>query len=137
MLTKDGIDVSVDALTPDNYLVPKGEEMVYHCVIEVVQFNQKTGVRVSRPRVQKFGRKIFEQIVRDALLKQGYSVKILYNPTEWINAKKDSIARSRANAAAQRKAEIDAAVKAAVAQALAEAKAESKPSRKRKSEEEQ
>ena len=133
MLTKDGIDVSVDALTPDNYLVPKGEEMVYHCVIEVVQFNQKTGVRISRPRVQKFGRKIFEQIIRDALLKQGYSVKILYNPTEWINAKKNQIAQSRANAEAQRQAEFDAKVKAAVAEALAEARAE-KP-RKKKTEE--
>lgn len=133
MLTKDGIDVSIDALTPDNYLVPKGEEMVYHCVIEVVQFNQKTGVRISRPRVQKFGRKIFEQIIRDALLKQGYSVKILYNPTEWINAKKNQIAQSRANAEAQRQAEFDAKVKAAVAEALAEARAE-KP-RKKKTEE--
>lgn len=123
MITKDGIDVSIDALTADNYIVPKGEEMVYHCVIEVVQFNPKTGARISRPRIQKFGRKVFEQTVRDALLKQGYTIKVLYNPTEWIKARKNRIAESRANAEARRKAEIDAAVQAAVAKALAEAKA--------------
>lgn len=137
MITKDGIDVSIDALTPENYIVPKGEEMVYHCVIEVVQFNQKTGARVSRPRVQKFGRKVFEQTVRDALLKQGYSIKVLYNPTEWIKAKKNQVAQGRVNAEARRKAEIDAAVKEAVAKALAEVKAESKPGRKKKTEDEQ
>lgn len=139
MLTKDGIDVPINALTPENYLVPKGEEMVYHCVIEVVQFNPKTGVRISRPRVQKFGRKIFEHTVRDALLKQGYTVKILYNPTEWIKAKKNQVAQHRANAEARRKAEIDAAVQAAVAKALAEVKTKTesapKTTRKKKSEE--
>lgn len=138
MITKDGIDVSIDALTPDNYLVPKGEEMVYHCVIEVVQFNPKTGARMSRPRIQKFGRKVFEQTVRDALLKQGYTVKILYNPTEWIKAKKNQVAQSRATAEARRKAEIDAAVQAAVAKALAEANADApKAGRKKKTDDEQ
>lgn len=123
MITKDGIDVSLDALNAENYVVPKGEEMVYHCVIEVVQFNPKTGARMSRPRIQKFGRKVFEQTVRDALLKQGYTIKVLYNPTEWIKARKNRIAAGRVNAEARRKAEIDAAVQAAVAKALAEAKA--------------
>lgn len=140
MITKDGIDVPIDALTPENYIVPSGEEMVYHCVIEVVQFNPKTGEKKSRPRVQKFGRKIFEQVVRDALLKQGYTIKILYNPTEWIKAKKNQMAQGRANAEARRQAEFDAKVKEAVAKALAEAesaKAETKPSRKKKTENEQ
>lgn len=138
MITKDGIDVPIDALTADNYIVPKGEEMVYHCVIEVVQFNPKTGARISRPRVQKFGRKVFEQTVRDALLKQGYTVKILYNPTEWIKAKKNQVAQSRANAEARRKAEIDAAVQAAVAKALAEVNANApKAGRKKKTDDEQ
>ena len=115
MITKDGIDVSIDALNAENYVVPKGEEMVYHCVIEVVQFNPKTGARMSRPRIQKFGRKVFEQTVRDALLKQGYTIKVLYNPTEWIKARKNRIAAGRVNAEARRKAEIDAAVNAALA----------------------
>lgn len=138
MITKDGIDVPIDALTADNYIVPKGEEMVYHCVIEVVQFNPKTGARISRPRVQKFGRKVFEHTVRDALLKQGYTVKILYNPTEWIKAKKNQVAQSRANAEARRKAEIDAAVQAAVAKALAEVNANApKAGRKKKTDDEQ
>lgn len=116
MITKDGIDVSLDALNAENYVVPKGEEMVYHCVIEVVQFNPKTGARMSRPRIQKFGRKVFEQTVRDALLKQGYTIKVLYNPTEWIKARKNRIAAGRVNAEARRKAEIDAAVQAALAE---------------------
>ena len=81
---------------------------------------------------------MFEQTVRDALLKQGYTIKVLYNPTEWIKARKNRIAESRANAEAKRKAEIDAAVQAAVAKALAEANANApKVGRKKKTDDEQ
>lgn len=113
-----------EALTPETYVVPKGEEKFYHALIEVKQFDPKTGKRISRPRVQKFGKKIFDRVVRDALMKQGYEVTILHNPTEWLKAEAErKAAGASAARAAKAKAEqekIDAAVNAAVAKALAE-----------------
>lgn len=84
MITKDGRDTPIEKLTADNYIVPKGEEKDYHAVIEVVQFDQKTGKRISRPRVQKFGKKIFEAHVMNSLRKQGYTVTILHDPNVWL-----------------------------------------------------
>ncbi len=81
-MTKDGRDTPVERLTPENYIVPKGEEKDYHAVIEVKQFDPKTGKRLSKPRVQKFGKKIFETSVRDSLRKQGYDVLILHDPND-------------------------------------------------------
>ena len=69
MITKDGRDTPIEKLTPDNYVVPKGEEKDYHAIIEVVQYDPKTGRKISRPRVQKFGRKAFEQTVQASLTK--------------------------------------------------------------------
>lgn len=122
MITKDGRDTAIENLTPENYIVPKGEERVYHCVIEVVQYDNKTGKKLSKPRVQKFGKKIYERIVRDSLLKQGYEIKVLYNPNDYIKAQATQAAES---AKAKKQAEqerFDAAVAAAVEKALAEQK---------------
>ena len=84
MITKDGRDTPIEKLTAENYIVPKGEEKDYHAVIEVVQFDPKTGKRISRPRVQKFGKKIFEAHVANSLRKQGYTVTILHDPNVWL-----------------------------------------------------
>lgn len=135
MITKDGRDTPIDRLTAENYIVPKGEERAYHCVIEVVQFDPKTGRRISKPRVQKFGRKIFERSVQSSLQKQGYTITILHDPNEWIKANKEKAeANAKAAAEAKKKAEqerFDAAVAAAVAKALAEREeAEKKSSKK-------
>lgn len=124
MITKDGRDLPIEKLTPDNYIVPQGEERAYHAVIEVKQFDPKTGVRLSRPRVQKFGKKMFEAHIFDSLRKQGYDVIILHDPNKWI-AEQKMIAEQRAKeqAVAKAKAEqerFDEAVRAAVARALAE-----------------
>ena len=124
MITKDGRDTPIEKLTKDNYIVPKGEENAYHCVIEVVQFNPKTGERISKPRVQKFGRKMFEQTVQSGLIKQGYAITILHNPNEWM-AEQKVIAEAKAKELAEAKAKaeqekFDAAVAAAVAKALAD-----------------
>lgn len=131
MLTKNGQNVPIEGLTRDNYLVPKGEENVYHCVIEVKQFDLKTGKRLSKPRVQKFGRKIFEKVVRAGLMKQGYDIVILHDPNEWIRAHRMELAQrsaEREKAEADRKqAEFDAAVQAAVEKALAAANKTAKP----------
>ena len=134
MITKDGRDTPIEKLTPENYIVPKGEEKDYHAVIEVVQYDPKTGQKLSRPRIQKFGRKTFEQTVNASLKKQGYAITILHDPNAWIKEQQAKAAKAKAEqAAAKAKAEqerFDAAVAAAVAKALAErdaAKAEQEP----------
>lgn len=123
MITKDGRDTPIENLTPENYVVPVGEEKDYHAVIEVVQFDPKTGKRLSRPRVQKFNRKIFEQTVLSSLRKMGYTVTILHNPNEWLkaNAEKKAAAAKAAREAAKKAEQerFDAAVAAAVEKALA------------------
>lgn len=137
MITKDGRDTPIEKLTADNYIVPKGEEKDYHAVIEVVQFDQKTGKRISQPRVQKFGKKIFEAHVLNSLRKQGYTVTILHDPNVWLKEQAAKAEQAKAEAeqakaqAEQEKfdAAVDKAVServdAAVAKALAEqAKAE-------------
>ena len=130
MITKDGRDLPIEKLTPDNYIVPQGEERAYHAVIEVKQFDPKTGVRLSRPRVQKFGKKMFEAHIADSLRKQGYDVIILHDPNKWI-AEQKMIAEQRAKEQAEAKAKaeqdrFDEAVRAAVAKALADREAAEK-----------
>ena len=127
MITKDGRDTPIVNLTPDNYIVPKGEERYYHAVIEVVQFDQKTGKRLSKPRVQKFGKKSFEASIQASLRKQGYTVTILHDPNTWIAEQQEkAAAQAKAEAEAKAKAEqekFDAAVAAAVEKELAKAQA--------------
>lgn len=144
MITKDGRDTPIEKLTPDNYIVPKGEERAYHAVIEVVQYDPKTGKKLSKPRVQKFGKKSFEATIQASLRKQGYTVTILHDPNTWIAEQKEkAAAKAKADAEAKAKAEqekFDAAVAAAVAKALAERDAaepaEKKPGRPAKTEKE-
>lgn len=134
MITKDGRDTAIANLTPDNYIVPKGEEKDFHAVIEVEQYDSKTGRKISKPRIQKFGRKIFESHVKASLLKQGYKVTILHVPNAWLKeqaAKKAETAKQAA--AAKEKAEqekFNAAVAAAVAKALAEKEKAEKKAKK-------
>lgn len=123
MITKDGRDTPIEKLTPDNYVVPRGEEMSYHAVIEVVQYDPKTGKKLSKPRVQKFGKKAFESNVLNSLKKQGYTVTVLYDPNEWIKEQKAKAAESKAAKAKAEQEKFDAAVAAAVAKALAEREA--------------
>lgn len=73
----------LDEVTVDNYNVPKGEEGLFHAVIEVKEFNPKTGERVSVPRVQKFGVKAFETAFPN-LKRLGYDVRVVYDPTSWL-----------------------------------------------------
>lgn len=130
MITKDGRDTPIEQLTAENYVVPKGEERAYHVVIEVVQYDPKTGVKLSKPRVQKFGKKMFDAHVRASLLKQGYKITILHDPTQWLKDQRaKAAAKAKADAEAKAKAEqerFDAAVAAAVAKALAEQTAKTK-----------
>lgn len=127
MITKDGRDVTLDELTAENYLCPKGEEMSYHVVIEVKQFDSKTGRRISTPRLQKFGRKMWNGIMYSSLRKQGYDIKVLHDPTEWITAYKAKMAELNAAKAEKAKKQREAEKAAMKAEILAEIKeAESK-----------
>lgn len=125
---KDGIFYSLDEITPELYVCPAGEERSYHVVQEVVEYTRK-GQRVSSPRLQKYGRKIFETIMRDSLMKQGYDVKILHNPKEWLA----NVAQAQKAEAEKRKAERKAAEKEAMkAEIMAELKAEKKEKKEKK-----
>ena len=130
MLTKDGRDTPIEKLTPENYIVPKGEEKDYHAIIEVVQYDPKTGKKLSKPRVQKFGKKTFETSVRSSLQKQGYAITILHDPNEWLKEQAEKREQAKKEAAAKAKADqekFDAAVAAAVAKELAKLKAADEP----------
>lgn len=119
---KDGNFYSLDEITPELYVCPAGEERSYHVVQEVVEFTRK-GKRISSPRLQKYGQKIFETIMRDSLMKQGYDVKILHNPKEWIA----NVEKAQNELAQKREAERRAAEKEALkAEIKAEMEAEKK-----------
>lgn len=127
----------IEKLTAENYVVPKGEERFYHVVLEVRQFDQKTGARISRPRVQKFGKKMFEAHINASLVKQGYSIIVLHDPNEWLKenkAKAEQAAKEAAEAKAKAEQEkFDAAVAAAVAKALAKREAKEEAAKEKKS----
>lgn len=102
-------DVSLMNVTPENFIVPQGEEHLYHCKIEVRKFNAETGERLSKPRIQVFGKKFFEAFGFHNLRKQGYAVEVLHDPTEWIAASKEkSESMKKAKAEEARKAEREA-----------------------------
>lgn len=113
---KDGKtkDVSLLEVTPENFIVPAGQEGSYHCRIEVVKFNSETGERISKPRLQVFGRKFFESFGLHNLKKMGYKVDILHDPKKWeaensakIEAKKKELAEAAKKAEKEKlKAEI-------------------------------
>ena len=116
MIAKNGRDLPIEQITSENYVVPSGEEHVYHVKIEVKQFNSKTGERISRPRIQKFGMKTWESSVRDSLRKQGYTMEILHDPNTWIAENRAQIeslkVQKRESEKAALKAEILAELKA-------------------------
>ena len=128
MITKDGRDLPIEKLTAENYIVPKGEEKDYHAVIEVREFDRKTGRRLSVPRVQKFGRKAFENHIQASLRKQGYDITILHNPNDWIKenqAKLEAQAKAKLESQAEAlKAEKEAQKAAMKAEIIAELKSE-------------
>ena len=107
-------DVGLLEVTPENFIVPTGQESSYHCRIEVVKFNSETGERISKPRLQVFGRKFFESFGLHNLKKMGYKVDILHDPKKWeaengakIEAKKKELAEAAKQAEKEKlKAEI-------------------------------
>ena len=116
MLTKDEKDVDIIKIDADNYKVPAGEEHLYHVKIEVKKFNPDSGARMSRPRIQIFGAKEYETTVKSDLVRQGYTLDVLHNPTEWLKQQEAAKAKAAEQTAADRK-------KAAEEKAAADAKA--------------
>ena len=82
-------DVPLLAVTPENFIVPKGAEHLYHCIIEVKRFNPDNGERLSTPRMQVFGQKTFEEVTEHYLKKHGYSILVLHDPKEYNQAMKE------------------------------------------------
>lgn len=112
--TKEGKtkDVDLTDVTAENFICPKGEEKYYHCRIEVRKFNAETGERLSRPRIQVFGKKFFEIFGLHNLRKQGYTVDILHNPNEWEKENRALLAQIEADKAAKVKEASEEAKKA-------------------------
>lgn len=119
MLTKDGRDTPIEKITPENYIVPKGEERVYHCIIEVKQYDPRTGRKLSKPRIQKFGKKAFDTHVKSSLVKAGYTLMVLYDPAEYLRSVKMKAIEARKTKAIKEKEDFDKAVEAKVAEILA------------------
>ena len=122
-------DVNILDVTPENFIVPKGEEDCYHCRIEVKKFNQDTGERISKPRMQVFGKKFFESFGLHNLRKQGFTVDVMHDPNKWLQeneAKLEAEKQKKAEAGAKAKAEAEKKTmkEAMKAEILAELKAE-------------
>lgn len=110
-------DVPITEVTAENYIVPDKEQGDYHVVLEVRQFDPKTGKRLSKPRIQKFDPKTWNTVGR-VLRQQGYDITILHDPTEWNKvhaAEREAMAKK---AEEQRKAAERAAMKAAIIEEL-------------------
>lgn len=124
-------DVAIIDVTPENYIVPDNEKHLYHCVIEIKKFDSETGKRLSIPRIQKFGKKGYENSIAENLKKQGYTITVLHDPNEYVKAQAEEKA---ARTAAQQKAAEEKATDDAKAKAEAEAKAKAEEKKALKAE---
>ena len=86
MRTKTNELVTLLDITPEQYAVREDEQHLYHCRIELAQFDPKSGKRLSNPSLQKFNAKEVGGGMLSRLAKQGYTVDVLYSPEE-INRK--------------------------------------------------
>lgn len=109
MRTKNGENLPVDAIHADNYLVPQGEERVYHIKMENVSYHTKTGKKLSTPVIQKFGKKMYAAIMEKQLKRMGYQIEVLHDPVEWERKNAAAIAARKAK---QMEVQQEAAAKA-------------------------
>ena len=119
-------DVAIIDVTPENYIVPDNEKHLYHCVIEIKKFDSETGKRLSIPRIQKFGKKGYENSIADNLKKQGYTITVLHDPNEYMKAKAEADEKAKAEKAKAAEEKAKAAEEKAKAEADAKARAEEK-----------
>lgn len=107
-------DVEILDVTTENYIVPENEKHLFHVKIEQKAFNQNTGKRLSKPRVQKFGVKMYNRILDD-LQRQGFSIDVLYNPTEYLKQAEETKTQIQKNVVkAEQQKRIDEAVEKAL-----------------------
>ena len=83
MRTKTNELVTLLDITPEQYAVRADEQHLYHCRIELAQFDPKSGNRLSHPSLQKFNEKEVSGGMLSRLAKQGYTVDVLYSPEEF------------------------------------------------------
>lgn len=83
MRTKSNELVTLLDITPEQYAVRADEQHLYHCRIELAQFDPKSGNRLSHPSLQKFDAKEVGGGMLSRLAKQGYTVDVLYSPEEY------------------------------------------------------
>lgn len=128
MQTKQGQSLPLLKLNDENYLVPKGEEHLYHVRIEVKKFSPETGDRMSFPRIQKFGAKGYTTYIARNLKKQGFTLDVLHNPAEWLKGQAEMKQQSIANQLAakqqiqeQKQADSEAAIQKRVDEAVEKA----------------
>ena len=99
-------------VTKDTYEVPANEKHFYHVKQELTEFDRSTGKRMSRPVIQKYGKRMFESVVYDDLKAQGYTIEVLHDPNEWLKneaeRKQTEAELARINAEAERQAEREA-----------------------------
>lgn len=136
MITKDNKDLPVLEITPENYLVPRGEERLYHVKMEIKSFDQHTGERLSHPFIQKFSRVDFEGGMMSLLRQQGYDMIILHDPKAWMEEHAAELSKTRAQKAEEARAKAEAEKEALKEQIrkelLAEMKKESKNNKDKK-----
>lgn len=99
-------------VTKDTYEVPASEKHLYHVKQELTEFDRSTGKRMSRPVIQKYGKRMFESVVYDDLKAQGYTIEVLHDPNEWLKneaeRKQTEAELARINAEAEKQAEREA-----------------------------
>lgn len=132
MITKDNKDLSVLEITPENYLVPRGEERFYHVKMEIKSFDQHTGERLSHPFIQKFTRVDFEGGMMSLLRQQGYDMVILHDPKAWMEQHAAELNNSKAHKEAEAKAKAEAEKEALKEQIRKELLAEMKAEKDKK-----
>lgn len=123
MITKDKRDLPLLEITPENYLVPKGEEHLYHIRMEVKSFDMHTGKRLSHPYLQKFNIINIKNGILSLLRQQGYTLDILHDPETWMA---ENAAKTKAKAEAQKAAELEALKEKLRAEIRAEEEAKAK-----------
>lgn len=99
-------------MTKDTYEVPANEKHLYHVKQELTEFDRSTGKRMSRPVIQKYGKRMFESVVYDDLKAQGYTIEVLHDPNDWLKneaeRKQTEAELARINAEAEKQAEREA-----------------------------
>lgn len=113
-----------------NYIVPAGEEALYHVIQEQKKFNAETGKRLSKPIIQKYGKKEYESIVQRQLRLQGFQVVVLHEPVQVAQNVKTTTATDNSKAVSKLESEL-AALKAELAALKAKEPAAKEPAPKK------